>query len=796
MPQGTPPSIRRKGQAVGLAVAVTAFAVTASVGAPSPAWAEDQPRKPRVTAVDLPPLPVLESAVNPNIGLGPMAVLVRQRVLASIRLLGSLTEGDMIATDGPISVEETPEGGARLTFPELTVRAATLDRGSLVFAVGDLVVEASRMQDGGVEYRYTVPNPITVYEDGTQKAEITFDTLSVRGEIPSDSGSPIMGTEAVTIGDATITVNDGIDEPFSVTMKTTTLNTTFEEHGDGTLQGELVAKIQGIGLTRGEHEPTIAIAGINATYAFDSLPSAVVDYQTALLVSDPMLSEQDLMQRASQLTATEVTGNVVGHAEMTGFEVYLSPTDSVAIDRIGMGIEVHETPGDIPSGESSFRLDGLRTKGQTLPVLVDLGALRMSVEGEGLDAPRLRGFLAEYLSAFGPILALESSEQEDQIGGVMEGLIPSLAKLVREMGIGKGASELALSGLNVRQQGTTVFGIDTLELTGGWDEDDRGRLNAPSNLVMTGLQVNDPEASPPVRVGQVVLDSMTEGYDLRVAREMAAQALETIAGTGMDGLGNDGDLADVQDMMAKLEDLNATAAVAGGTVTLTIEDVAVGSPMNPLGGLAGLTFTFGMTPAEPGVDVADANLSLSMTGLDAGPMAALAAPLELIPTEAALALDGSDLPLPALSRFVSTNSVNPDASEDEMLADISRLLEANRPVFDLRTLTMGAPAYGVNGNGQVAVSGLTPQQAEGTIRFTVNGMNGAMALLQERVKTDPSMQQPLMGLVALRGMGRPGAPGTYLYDIELSPQAGVLVNGLPVAAMMEQQPGQGGPAPQ
>jgi len=788
MPQEPSQRLRRKGPAVSLAVAVAAFAVTAPVSAPSPAWAEDAPRKPRVMAVDLPPLPVLDSAVNPDIGLGPMAALVRQRVLASIRLLGNLTEGDVIATDGPISVEETVEGGARLTFPELTVRTGTLEGGPTVLAVGDLVVDASRTQGGGVEYRYTVPNPITVYQEGSQSAEVTFDTLSVRGEIPPDSDSPIMGTETITIGDATITVDDGIDEPVSITVKATTLSTTFEANGNGTLQGNLMAKMQGIGLTRGAHEPTIAIAAIDARYAFDSVPVATMDYQNALLVSEPMLNEPDLMQKASQLIAAEVAGNVVGHAEMTGFEVYLSPTDSVTIDRIGMGIEVHETPGSTPSGKNSFSLDGLRTKGRTLPILVDLGALRMSVEGEDLDTPRMRGFLAEYLSAFGPILALEESEQEDQFETAMEGLVPSLATLVREMGIGKGSSELAFSGLNIRQQGLTVFGIDTLDLTSGWDEDERGRLSAPSNLVVTGLQVNDPEASPPVRVGRVVLDSTTEGYDLNVAREMAAQALETIADTGVDGFENEGGAANVHDMMTKLENLNATAAMAGGTMTLTIENVAVGSPMNPLGGLAGLTFSFGMTPAEPGVEVADANLSLSMTGLDAGPMAALVAPVELIPTESAVALNGSNLPLPALLRFASTNSMDPGASssEDQMVADIVRLLEVNRPVFDLTTLTMGAPAYGVNGNGQVTVSGLEPQQTEGAISITIDGLNGVMALLQERVKTDPSMQEPLMGLVGLRGMGRPGAPGTYLYDIELSPQAGVLVNGMPIGALMDQ----------
>lgn len=773
----------------GLTALVVAVALCAPVATPVLA---EQPRKPNSAAVDLPPVPPLDPSLNTDSGYGRLAAIVRDRTLVALRILFSLSDGDIIATDGPITAEESVESGALVQFPDLTLRAGTATGSPYLIAIGDLEVGATDTAGGGIEYLARINDPITIYASGKEIASLSFGKLTLNGESHPDS--ILLGNDTFVFEDMMLRVLDDVRSPLGVTIDEGTITARAEAADDGTLEGEATFDIQTLGVHRGDHESTIGLATFKGQTAYDGLPLDWLGLYEAVAQGGRLPNQQQIVGAMADLMMTHVLGRSDGTLEMTGLEVFISPTESVGIDRIGMEMEASEPLSGTPRGQMAMSLDGLRTKGPSLPVQVDLGALRMSVEGEGFDAARLRGFLGRYMSNLAPVIDLDEDEIEARMPEILEGMADDIASLVRDAALGQGESALSLSGLDIRERGRTVFGVETFDVTGGWVEDARGRLSGPSTLLLTGLEVNDPDSGPPVSVGRVLMDSMTEGFDLKSLREMMAQAIEAASTAGMidDSAGNQVDPDQMMaDLMQALSTVNENTAVAGGSINIAVDSIALGTEMNPMGGLESFTLDFDITPAEPGVEVSDAALSLSISGLDLGPMAAAAAPIDLIPTAASLALKGTDLPVPALSRLGLTEQMDPAGADARMEAELMRLLQSHGPTFSLDTLTVTAGGYGVDGSGQMVVSGMMPQQIQGTASLAVRGLDETMTLLQEQVRTNPALQQPLLALVALRGLGRTGAPGTHVYDLELSPEAGVLINGTPAAALM-----MGGPAGQ
>ncbi|MQX37465.1 hypothetical protein [Roseospira navarrensis] len=793
------PRPRRPALWKGAAAGVAAGLAVAAVAAPPAVAQSEAPRKSQGSrvAANLPALPVLDPALNPDVGVGLLAAQVRERILLSLRLMFSATQGDVFATDGPITAEETPEGGAFITFPELTLRVYSAAGFPTLISVGDLEVGASNRPDGDIEYQYRLDAPITVFSEEGKVGEITYDTISARGLIRPDQ--PFFGDDSLTLKGISVSVAEDTRDPvvFTIGDGTLTLESTVSD--SGRFNADLAAQMTDVGIAQGEHDPTIAITGMDATLTYDDVPAGYMDL-FRMMGTDPRLpTYEQMMDRMGRVYSTEVLGTSEASLDLSGIEIYLSPAESVTFDTIGMEMTASEVAGGTPSGRFAFSLDGLRTRGATLENQVDLGALRMSTEGEGLGTERLRAFMGAFMPLANEMQVYSQANADAEMPEppppeLMSRMFGLYAGLIRDMRLGSVNSEILMSGLNVRERGQPVFALERMELTGGLEEDERGFADGPSRLMMTGLEINDAEAGPPVSIGLVDVDTMTEDLDLPALREMAAQSLEAfqaeLDARGVDAMASDAPFLKILEILSAI---NETATVAGGTAKIRIEDVAIGTDMNPMGGLAAFGLDFGMPAAAPGVDVTDATLSMDMKGLDLGPMAAMAAPPEIIPSEASFTLDGSRLPIPALSRMGMGDPMNPGASEADMEAEMARLLQTHRPVFDLESLTIGAPAYRVEGGGNVAVSGMMPQQVAGGFSLSVSGLDETMALLQERAKTDPTMQQPLLVLVALRGLARQDSPGSHLYDIEISPQQGVLINGTPAAALMM---GGGAPPPQ
>jgi hypothetical protein len=757
------------GLALGVAVPLTL--------APTDA-ARAQQSKPSMAA-DIPPMPRLAPGLDAEIGIGRTADLVRARVVGLISLIGSLTEGDIIATDGPITATETPDGGARVLFKDLTIRAGASAGVPIVIALGDVSVDAASADDGdGVTYRATVPGPMLIYVDDVPMAELSARSITLAGEINPDH--PVLGDDTITVqGFAARAQAPGGDAP-NLSIDGIEIESASGLADDGSLEAKMTMALSGVGIAEGEREPTVKMANVTMDATYKDVPGAWVEVLDLLAARDGFVTMPAMVEAVARVMGGHALGYNGGGFEITGLEVFVTPTESLTIDRLGMKGVFDEPADGMASGEGELVMDGLRTRGQSMPVAVDLGALRVGFDGSGLDMGRLRAFMADTLQAVS-VLPMKP-EDVDQITPEMEAeletrMINGTVGLLRDMAIGEGEMSMSLSGLAVRSPQAPLMGLESMELSGGWAEDDAGLLDTPVKFSLKDLSISDPDLGMPMRIGRLDIDTTTEDLDLASFRTLAAAAVESFAKT------------DQPPSPALVTEIADGMTMAGGALRIALQDIVLGSEMNPMGGLKAANLALELAPAPPGQEVQDLEVSFSMSKLDAGPMAAMAAPVEIIPTAADLALTLTDLPLPGIMRLGMTTPSDPMAADQIMEQGSMELVMRNKPGVRLAGLTLSAPELSVEGDGTMDMVGPSPDALQGKFALAIKGLDEAMALLQERAKTDPAMQQPMMVLVALRGLGNVSSPGTHTYDIEVSPQE-MLINGTPASQMMGPPPTQ------
>ncbi len=781
----SPAQARSPGRRLVAPVAATAIlflgiGLAASLGAVTPAQAQKDTQR---LGVEMPALPVLDSSLNPNVGIGRTAALAREHVVGMIRLIGSLTEGDIVATDGAITATEMPDGGARVLFKDLTVRAGASSGIPFVVALGDVTVDAADATGGAITYRAVAPGPYLVYVDGAPVLEISGRSLSISGEINPDT--PILGQDSLSVeGLVARGQEPGGDAPvFTAARVEMDLLTSVAE--DGSLNGDMSLTLGDMGIAQGERDPTVRIADMTMTSVYENVPGGWLDVMEMLAAGERLPSVTGLMTGVAKVMGDNALGYSEGTFELTGLEVFVSPTESMTVDRLGVDAVMDEpAAGGVATGRYGFTLDGLRTRGDSLPAAVDLGALRIDMEGSGLDVARLRGFLADTMQAVS-VLPLTPDQDapmpEDLPAEVEARMIDGAMGLLRDAAIGQAELSTSLSGLAIRGPDGPLMELSGLTLSGGWDEDDNGLLDTPARLTLNGLSVTDPDLGFPVHVGRVEIDTASRDIDLAALRQLAVAGIESFQATGM----------------PPGPDLVGTIAegmtVPGGTLRVALEAITVGTEMNPMGGLKRAELGFVMESAAPEQAVSEARLTFSVEELDAGPMATMTAPAEVIPTAAGLSLILSDLPLPAITRLGMTTASDPMGADMAMEQGAMEMLARHQPGVAVRDLTITAPRYGIEGSGDVGMIGPTPDAVEGALSLMITGLDETMTLLQEHARSDPMaeqmMQQPLMMLVALRGLGRVPRQGQHAYDIDIKPGGQMRVNGTPLGAMM------GGPGP-
>jgi hypothetical protein len=479
---------------------------------------------------------VLDRSLNPDIGIGRIADLVRQRVVGTLRQLGSLTEGDVVATDGPITASETPDGGARVVFADLTMRANTAAGDPVVVAFGDVVVDGTDTGGGRVAYRSVVPGPFMIYHEGAPVAELAMGTLTLEGEI--DPAVPMLGDADMEIEDARLRIEDQARDPLMLTLARGELDSRGGLAADGTLEGTYSMEGQDFGIARGDRDPTLSIDTLEVSGRSDGVPGAWVEMLELYYGGDRLPSLEQVSATVGRFMGLHELGNNDARFETTGIEIFVTPSESITIDRVGVDMEMNEPVGGIPNGRTMLTLDGLRTRGPDLPMAVDLGALRMTAEGEGMDVARLRGFMAETMQTISTVdLSMDPDTPPDpaqleQIEALEARMVDGMMGLVRDLGIGEAEMSLALSGLSMRQARTPLLGLERLQIEGGWVETADGRLDGPGSVDLRGLSVTDPTMGMPWRVERVEMESVTREFDLRAVRELMVLFFEAMQATG------------------------------------------------------------------------------------------------------------------------------------------------------------------------------------------------------------------------------------------------------------------------
>lgn len=773
-----PPANAASGEGGGSSVMVTKSHQT---GATPPAITPASESPGILDASDMPELPALDPALNPESPEGRMAALVRHRVVGMITMLGSMTKGDIVATDGPITARPSAEGGVRVTFKDLTVRAFSATGSPVVMAVGDVVVDASDADtEGAVTYEYSISGPVQLYQGGRKIGAISMGGFLAKGDIDPDT--PMLGRDELSLESIRLDVDDVAREPVFVTIGSLTALSESDVDDDDTINALIEMTLNDLGIGRGGRSPTVRMAETRVSSAYDALPVAWLQVFDLIASATRLPTQEEILALNGRLLRDTTLGLSEGTIETTGLEVFISPDESVTVDRLFLETVIEEPQGGDPAnGSMDLAMDGLRTKGVNLETAVDLGALRLSLEGEGLDAEMLRVFLADGSDLMSAMpTSLPGQPPPPPPPGWENKMLGLFAPLVRDMGIGEAEWALSLAGLAVRAERREVFALGSMTVEGGWDENDTGLVDVPGRLEMTDLMVVNQDSGLPISIDSLVTDILAKDLDLASLRSMAVLAMDSY---GVDEQPPEpGALQAIVDAMV----------YGGGHTDLSVKGVLVGTEQAPMGGLGSMALRIEMDSAPSGADVTNGSLSLQMDGLNAGPMATAAVPADLLPGGAGIGLAMTNLPVPVIMRMqmdfaslMEGTEPEPELSEDQVMA----LVMQHQPSFDLETVSLEAPAYSVSGSGRIKTDPTSPVMFGGSVSLQVRGLDDTLAVVQERARIDPSMQQAVPALIALRGLGRVEQQGTHIFDLVLSPEQGVLINDVPAAMLMMQGPG-------
>lgn len=757
----------------GLTAAV-ALTITPVLAAPVHAETAARPAQTRNLAA-MPDLPRLDPGLDPALGIGRIADLVRQRVVGTLSLLGSPTAGDHILTDGPITAEDMPDGGARIVFPAVTMSTGAAAGLAVVIEVGDILAEATDIAGGGVTYRAAVPGPITVYHAGAPIAVLSTDGLTFSGDIDPDI--PHFGTDSMTVKDVHLRIEDQAGAPLVLSAARASLTARSGQARNGTLDADLTITAGEVGAARGERDPTIRITDLQSRTRYSGVPGPWLDVLELMAPTETLPDTRTVLTTMAGVLRDHPLGRMEASINAGGVDIIVEPGDMLSLEGVEVQATTDEPIGGVPQGDLSLTLTGMTSRGTGEPVAVDLGALRLRTEGQGLEVGRIRTLLGETLAGLAEAMPAGAAGPEAEPdpaawAALEQRLLTDLATLVGTLNVGAADSRLDLSGLRVRRGPAQVVALDSLSLSGGYAHGADGLMDGPTRLELGGLFVDDPTLGLPWQLASLRLDSTVEDVDIgalqAVARAAIAEATE--AAPPLDPA----TMAAIADRMT----------VAGGTLDVDLGGLMLGTEMNPMGGLAAAQLSAGVTPAPPGTPVADARLSLSLDGLDAGPFAALLLPAELTPTAATLALHALRLPLPAISRLGFGTSTDPDDADARLDQATAALLESHRPAAEMETLRVTAPTFAIDADGRLDITGPSPDASTGRLSLAFRGLDRVMDILKARVESDPTLRDPLLMLIALRGLGRTGAPGTHLFDIEMTAEAGVTINGTPATVLL------------
>ena len=172
-------------------------------------------------------------------------------------------------------------------------------------------------------------------------------------------------------------------------------------------------------------------------------------------------------------------------------------------------------------------------------------------------------------------------------------------------------------------------------------------------------------------------------------------------------------------------------------------------------------------------------LGFSMGGLSVPPglVPAWAAPL--VPTALDIDVKFQMNDLDKIAHAAVTNldlrpNQSPDASK---LAIIATMAMGSEPKLTLAPGHISSPSLDLYFHGEMA---LVPKPT-GTLTLEAEGLDKALSRLQEAAKSNPGLQQAVLGLTVAKGLAKPGANGRSFWVVDYGADGAVSVNGKTVS---------------
>lgn len=337
---------------------------------------------------------------------------------------------------------------------------------------------------------------------------------------------------------------------------------------------------------------------------------------------------------------------------------------------------------------------------------------------------------------------------------------------------GKLEAELAILSVVDAQNGAELVGVDSLTISTLVDEAAPVGADITSLVALEGLAVTPP-SEPSISLGAFRQRASMTAVDLDRLRAFYQEFDLTPGAMPTD------------DLMLGIVELYRDLAWDELNFSLSVEDFAVEQFGDPMGGFGQLDVAFGATAGD---EAGAAGISLSLA--EPRDLAAMDLPLKpgFVPGLIAAAVSVDELPwrriLDAFAQNLGQRVEGrfPPDVDPRMLLDW--MAEAGT-MITLEELVLETPTIGVTGDGAFSVDPMAVFSVAGQADFLLYGVDAAMALLDQPTTSEDI---GLVGvLTMLKGMGTPAlddGPDSFSYELRVTPEGSILVNGLPMEALM------------
>jgi len=309
-------------------------------------------------------------------------------------------------------------------------------------------------------------------------------------------------------------------------------------------------------------------------------------------------------------------------------------------------------------------------------------------------------------------------------------------------------------------------------------------------------------------IGQVRLelrsDKRADGlYDTRgglVLQRIALSSTEgrfTIARAGVEGTSSGTDMAGMQTLNEALESgldpegdpAQMLATLLPALLSITWGDSDTRFYIEGIDGIDadGTPFRLGRAETTVGFgamgDLAEIRLGFSLGGLD---FEDPTLPPSLRQGDLDIAFALENLPLREMvASVVGLDPMNPD-HQGQIGQIMLGAVMASNPAIRIDRLDLDTPGFGMTTKGRLGMAGMFAP--EGRFAVRLRGLERLIADAQTGALGPGVDQDTVAGLVFLQGLGKPapeGPAGTLVYDIEITPDMAMFINGFDVSQMAQ-----------